>query len=339
MALLLTPYFQTELGLVFYRIPPTVSVSDFGERTVLQPAPETLRTVKSGKIANFEHNPTACKQLKAFAKSLKVRASVNKNAFGTYGDLPYVKFVKSIKTCQCRDGEYCHPEKTLAEVESGSALVCWHHDKLWIEGKIDASTISALAEQNWCDFIAMCIRNDLRKSQYASIEFADLVFWATLKGLLGELNQDELRQFLGLPVQVDLGKESTIGFEVASPMSTLQNSIKPLLALKVDPEPLSSFLARPKLKRFECRKWLQFVKSQPCVCCGKRADDPHHIIGYNGKMGGKEHDLFTIPLCRSHHNELHASVERFEQQYGSQITLLYKFLDRAIGMGALVIDG
>ena len=103
MALLLTPYFQTELGLVFYRIPPTVSVSDFGERTVLQPAPELLRTVTSGKIANFEHNPTACKQLKAFAKSPKVRESVNKNAFGTYGDLPYTKFVKSIKTCQCRD--------------------------------------------------------------------------------------------------------------------------------------------------------------------------------------------------------------------------------------------
>ena len=65
----------------------------------------------------------------------------------------------------------------------------------------------------------------------------------------------------------------------------------------------------------------------------------HHIIANGGgKMGGKEHDLFTIPLCRIHHDELHRNVGRFEQQYGSQLALLYKFLDRAIGVGALVID-
>lgn len=48
------------------------------------------------------------------------------------------------------------------------------------------------------------------------------------------------------------------------------------------------------------------VKTQPCCVCGQQADDPHHIIGHGmGGMGTKAHDLFTIPLCRQHHDELH----------------------------------
>lgn len=336
-SLLLTPYFQTEVGIVFYRIPPTVSPADFCERTLLQPAPTTLQTEKLGKIANFSGNATACEALVALAKSDKVRSIVNIRR-QYYGDLPYTTYVKKIQTCQCRDGKYCHPEKVLAETKNGLVQLCWHHDKERMDGNISIEQLEKLADQNWQAFIADSIRKDLRKSSNAPIEFADLVLWVCLKGHIELLDEEEVRQFLGYEKQLDLSKESSIGFEKPNPIAKL-HSVAAALKLKVDPEPPASFMAIPKLKRFENRKWLQFVKSQPCVCCGARADDPHHIIGHGGgKMGGKEHDLFTIPLCRIHHDELHRNVGRFEQQYGSQLALLYKFLDRAIGLGALVID-
>lgn len=55
-----------------------------------------------------------------------------------------------------------------------------------------------------------------------------------------------------------------------------------------------------------------------------------------GGMGTKAHDLFTIPLCRQHHDELHRDPKLWEANYGNQIELLFSFLNRSLGMGALV---
>lgn len=331
-SLLLTPYFQTEVGLVFYRIPPNIAPSAFGERTLLSPAPLALQTAKSGKVADVDHDEVAnCPALAVFAKSKQVRKQMS-------FDNAYLNYVRNIQTCQCRDGVYCHTEKTVVEVENGFVCLCWHHDRLFSEGEIKAEQLADLADQNWEQFIAKSIRSKLKKPVNMPITYSDLVFWACLNNLLPELDGEELRVFMGLRPQLDLTKESSIGAERPEAMPTLRDKVRPLLSLKVDPEPLASFLAIPKLKKFECRKWLQFVKSQPCVCCGRPADDPHHIIGYGGKMGGKAHDLFTIPLCRIHHDELHRSTSHFEQEYGSQLSLLYQFLDKAIGMEALVIE-
>ncbi|RAM39619.1 hypothetical protein DOZ52_28270, partial [Enterobacter hormaechei] len=73
-----------------------------------------------------------------------------------------------------------------------------------------------------------------------------------------------------------------------------------------------------------------------CCCCNNPADDPHHLIGHGqGGMGTKAHDLFVIPLCRAHHDELHADPVAFEAKYGDQLTLLFRFLDRALAIGVL----
>lgn len=341
-ALLLTPYFQTEVGIVFYRIPQNVSPTAFGERTLLQPAPTDLATVKSGKVAGFSAKSTACEAIAAFAKSEIVRQKLNKRE-QRYGDLPYPSFVKQLQVCQCRDGKYCHHEKVLVENENGLVQMCWHHDKMRMDGEISNEKLNALADENWTAFVVSLIRKTLRKAESVPLEYADLVLFACMKGLSDELDDEELRLFFGYPPKPEIGgptKESSIGFEQPyyDAKSSL-NAYRDRLKLRVEPEPLAAFLAIPKLQRFEWRKWLQFVKSQPCVCCGQQADDPHHIIGYGGKMGSKQHDLFVIPLCRIHHNELHRNVGKFEQDYGSQLELLVKFLDRALGLGALEIDG
>lgn len=78
------------------------------------------------------------------------------------------------------------------------------------------------------------------------------------------------------------------------------------------------------------------MKTQTCACCNQQADDPHHIIGHGQReMGTKCHDLFVIPLCRAHHDELHRDVRTFEEKYGSQKELLFRFLDYAIAVGVI----
>ncbi|MBI6513291.1 DUF968 domain-containing protein, partial [Proteus sp. PR00174] len=102
-------------------------------------------------------------------------------------------------------------------------------------------------------------------------------------------------------------------------------------------EPPASFLLKPKMQRWESHDWLQWVKTQPCCVCGQQADDPHHIIGHGmGGMGTKAHDLFTIPLCRIHHDELHRDPKQWETTHGNQIELLFHFLNRSLGIGAFI---
>jgi hypothetical protein len=67
-------------------------------------------------------------------------------------------------------------------------------------------------------------------------------------------------------------------------------------------------------------KYMAAVRALPCCVCDAPApSDPHHPhgAGYKG-AGTKSPDIWTIPLCRAHHDELHASVPEWEEKYGSQ---------------------
>ena len=51
---------------------------------------------------------------------------------------------------------------------------------------------------------------------------------------------------------------------------------------------------------------LKFVASQPCLLCGRRPSDPHHLrFAQPQALGRKVSDEFTVPLCRTHHRQLH----------------------------------
>ncbi|MGG4608687.1 DUF968 domain-containing protein [Providencia sp. Me31A] len=109
---------------------------------------------------------------------------------------------------------------------------------------------------------------------------------------------------------------------------------KPVLNLTIDPEPPASLMLKPKFKRWTSDEYLKWVKSQPCCVCNSIAHDAHHLIGHGqGGMGTKAHDLFTIPLCRIHHSELHKDPNGWEREHGSQLVLLFRFLDRSAALG------
>ncbi|OQM42796.1 hypothetical protein BZK42_04395 [Citrobacter braakii] len=165
----------------------------------------------------------------------------------------------------------------------------------------------------------------------------ELCWWLVRYELADVLPESAACKVLRLPEPVvqSVTRESDLVPSVPA-TSIIQDKAKKVLALKVDPESPESFMLRPKRRRWVNERYTRWVKTQPCACCGKPADDPHHLIGHGqGGMGTKAHDLFVLPLCRRHHDELHVDTVAFEEKYGSQLELIFRFIDRALAIGVL----
>jgi hypothetical protein len=67
-----------------------------------------------------------------------------------------------------------------------------------------------------------------------------------------------------------------------------------------------SILVFPEPRRIRDRDHLRHVMKQPCLVCGRRPSDPHHLRFAQWRaLGRKVSDEFTVPLCRTHHHEIH----------------------------------
>lgn len=66
-------------------------------------------------------------------------------------------------------------------------------------------------------------------------------------------------------------------------------------------------LANPKAPpRKRSKMHLLFVREQPCLVCQRTPCDAHHLkFAQQRALGQKVSDEFTVPLCRTHHQELH----------------------------------
>jgi len=64
----------------------------------------------------------------------------------------------------------------------------------------------------------------------------------------------------------------------------------------------------PEPRRIRDRDHIRHVIKQPCLICGRRPSDPHHLrFAQSRALGRKVSDEFTVPLCRGHHREVHRS--------------------------------
>jgi hypothetical protein len=67
-----------------------------------------------------------------------------------------------------------------------------------------------------------------------------------------------------------------------------------------------SVLPFPEPRRIRDREHVRHVIKQPCLVCGRRPSDPHHLrFAQSRALGRKVSDEFTVPLCRAHHREVH----------------------------------
>src|SRR5262249_35988743 len=68
----------------------------------------------------------------------------------------------------------------------------------------------------------------------------------------------------------------------------------------------NSVLSFPKPRRLRDRDHIRHVMTQACLICGRRPSDPHHLrFTQSRALSRKVSDEFTVPLCRTHHREVH----------------------------------
>ena len=67
-----------------------------------------------------------------------------------------------------------------------------------------------------------------------------------------------------------------------------------------------SALAVPESRRVRDRDHVRSVAQRPCLICGRRPADAHHLrFAQSRALGRKVSDELTVPLCRGHHREVH----------------------------------
>jgi hypothetical protein len=72
------------------------------------------------------------------------------------------------------------------------------------------------------------------------------------------------------------------------------------------PQINKSVLEFPEPRRIRDRDHIRHVIKQPCLICGRRPSDPHHLRFVQSRaLGRKVSDEFTVPVCRTHHREIH----------------------------------
>lgn len=70
--------------------------------------------------------------------------------------------------------------------------------------------------------------------------------------------------------------------------------------------------------KIRSKKHLAFIRKQPCLvtdgrgqCCNGTIIHAHHLTFCGGQgLGTKECDSLTVPLCHSHHINLHSIGEK-----------------------------
>ena len=104
--------------------------------------------------------------------------------------------------------------------------------------------------------------------------------------------------------------------DIAPPAAVSQTVDTTIIAARID---LDCNVARPPAtridksvlaigtpRRLRNRDHLRHVAKQPCLICGRKPSDPHHLRHVQPRaLGRKVSDEFTVPLCRIHHRLVH----------------------------------
>lgn len=348
MRVLLRPVLVPELGLVVLK-PGRESIQIFhNPRVLVEPEPKSMRNLPSGVVPAVRQSLAEDKTLLPFFSNERViRAAGGVGALSDW-------LLRHVTSCKWPNGDYHHSETVIHRYGTGAMVLCWHCDNQLRDQT--SESLELLAQQNLTAWVIDVIRHAISGTQERELSLAELSWWAVCNQVVDALPEAVSRRSLGLPAEkiCSVYRESDIVPGEQTATSILKQRTKNLaplpyahqqqktpqektvVSITVDPESPESFMKLPKRRRWVKEKYTRWVKTQPCACCGMPADDPHHLIGHGqGGMGTKAHDLFVLPLCRKHHNELHTDTVAFEEKYGSQLELIFRFIDRALAIGVL----
>ncbi|EHN8756958.1 DUF968 domain-containing protein [Enterobacter asburiae] len=338
MRALLQPVIARELGVVLLKPGRELMELFTAGRILIERQPESMAGYQTGRVPDARQPLEDNEQLRSFFLNEKVLI-----AAGGISGLDYWLLKYGGGNCQYAYSDYHYHELTIMHHEPGSILLCGYCDNQLREQHTEA--LAELARRNVIAFVLDSIRISLGIDKSREISLAELSWWAVRKSVTDALPECCAREVLRLPEESEIGRESDITAAVpaTSILGELVSAVdlpdaltEPLVGVVVDQAPPQSFMRRPKRLRWESRDYLNWVKTLPCECCQQQSDDPHHLIGWGqGGMATKAHDIFSIPLCRKHHTELHNDRLAFERKYGSQLEMIIRVLDRAYALGVL----
>ena len=114
----------------------------------------------------------------------------------------------------------------------------------------------------------------------------------------------------GLVEEAFAAKLAVLTAAEAATAPPAETSATPIAAAFPDPEPYSPI---PKQRRLRDKRHREFVAAQPCLICGRTPSDPHHLrFAQSRAFGRRVSDEFTVPVCRTHHRELHRTTKEKE---------------------------
>ena len=328
MRALLTPEVAHRMGIVLFRPGAELMHLFMRGRVLLEPEPEEMASFSTGAV------PAAIQPLADDPVMRKVFE--NDRVIQRAGGLPSLEQWLSTRfDCQWPHSSWHDKNFTTMRHPPGSIRLCWHCDHT-LSGQ-HTEQLAGIAAGNLVSWILEVILRDSGFPESHILTLPELCWWMVRNDLADVIPESVAHKGLRLSDEKirSVMRESDIE-PSASATNLVQEKAKKILTLSVDPESPESFMLRPKRRRWINETYTRWVKTQPCECCRRPADDPHHIVGHG--MGGtatKAHDLFVIPLCRECHDELHADVPAFEQKHGTQLELLLRFMDRALAIGVI----
>jgi hypothetical protein len=105
-----------------------------------------------------------------------------------------------------------------------------------------------------------------------------------------------------LPIQPSAPSQRSVLSEAPAPAQPAAPPVKNAVVWHVDKSALP--LSEPR--RYRDRAHLRFVASQPCLRCERQPAEPHHLRFVQPRaLGRKVSDEYAVPLCRTHHREVH----------------------------------
>lgn len=328
MRALLTPEIAPRMGIVLFRPGADLMALFARGRVLLEAEPQGYANFATGAIPPASQPLAVDPQMAIVFENKKVI-----NAAGGLSALD--NWLEQQFICQWELSDYHSNNFTTLRRDPGSIRLCWHCDNHQREQTNDRQ--AGIARANLVSWILSVACRELGFPPEHELTLPEFCWWLVTRDVADAIPESIARKVLRLPQEQhqSVMRESDIVPAIAA-TQLVQEKAKRIVAVKVDPETPESLMLKPKRRRWENEKYTRWAKTQQCMCCSNPADDPHHLIGYGqGGMGTKAHDLFVIPLCREHHDELHASPVAFEAKYGNQLVLLFRFLDRALAIGVL----
>jgi ERF superfamily len=168
--------------------------------------------------------------------------------------------------------------------------------------------------------VSATLRDQLVEELKAINSSDDAAIWAhRILGAKNSLTAADARQVEDAFRAKLAALESAAGISAADndqPLSHVVSALQPSSS-SLDRQPVGlapaiadgidkSRLAHPEPRRFRDKEHIRFVAKQPCLICGRRPADAHHLrFTQHRALGRKVSDEFAVPLCRGHHREAH----------------------------------